>query len=314
MNLLPCQFSRQLFQKCAIALVNLGAIFITASPLLAQDFENAEIKTIPVDDGIYMLRGVGGNLGLLVGEDGIFLIDDEYAPLSEKVMAAIAAISDRPIRFVINTHWHSDHTGGNENLGRAGTIIVAHDNVRERMSTEQFLEILDRTLPASPPAALPTITFNDTVTFYLNDNEISALHVDFAHTDGDSIIHIRDANIIHTGDIYFNGAYPFIDVDSEGSINGVLAAVEKLLQIVDDRTKIIPGHGPLSNRSELISYRNMLLAVRDRVTTAILAGMSVEEFLASDPTADFDPTWGNGFLKPEQFLRIVYADLSRSRQ
>ncbi len=190
-------------------------------------------------------------------------------------------------------------------------MIIAHDNVRARLSTEQFMEMLDRKFPASPPTALPIITFNDTVTLHLNNDEIYAFHVAPAHTDGDSIIHFRDANVIHTGDVYVNGSYPFIDLDSEGSIEGIIAAVEQLLSLADDRTKIIPGHGELSNRVELVTYRDVLVAVRDRVSQAIAQGISVEDFIASNPTADFDSTWGNGFLTPEQFLRIVYADLSR---
>ena len=300
------------FHRCSLSLIGLGTVLITSTATLGQNLENVEIKTIPVADGIYMLMGEGGNIGVLAGEDGVFLIDDQYAVLSEKIIAAVKAISKQPIRFLINTHWHPDHTGGNENLGRAGVVIIAHDNVRERLSTDQFIEMLNREIPASAPEALPIITFSDTITLYLNNNKVYTFHVAPAHTDGDSVIHFQDANVIHTGDIYFNGSYPFIDVSSEGSLDGIIAGVEQLLSLADEQTKIIPGHGELSNRAELLTYRDVLVAVRDHVSQAIAKGMSVEDFIASNPTADFDSTWGNGFLSPEQFLRIVYADLSRS--
>lgn len=301
------------FDRCLIGLVSLATVLTTSTVTVGQqNLEDVEITTIPVAEGIYMLKGAGGNIGVLAGEDGVFLIDDQYAVLSDKIIAAVEEISQEPIRFLINTHWHQDHTGGNENFGNAGVTIIAHDNVRNRLSTEQFLEILDRKVPPSPPEALPIITFNDTVTFYLNNEEVYAFHTAPAHTDGDSIIHFKDANVIHTGDIYFNGSYPFIDINSEGSITGIIAAVEKLLSLADDRTLIIPGHGELSNRAELENYHQLLITVRDRVAQAIAEGISVEDFVASNPTAEFDETWGNGFLNPEQFLRIVYADLSRS--
>ena len=226
-------------------LLSLGIAFLaTPNPVKAQqDLENVQIKTIPVADSIYMLIGQGGNIGVSAGDDGIFLIDDQFAPLTGKIRAAVGKISKEPIRFLINTHWHFDHTGGNENLGKAGVVIVAHDNVRQQMSVDQFIELFNREIPASPSIALPVITFNDTTTFHLNGSTIHAFHVEFAHTDGDSVIHFREANVIHTGDVYFNGIYPFIDVDSGGSINGMIAAVNRILALCDDQTKIIPGHG-----------------------------------------------------------------------
>lgn len=292
--------------------VSLGIAFLTTTNRVsAQDLENVQIQTIPVTEGIYMLMGEGGNIGVSAGEDGVFLIDDQFAPLTEKIRTAVSAISNQPIRFLLNTHWHLDHTGGNENLGRAGVVIVAHDNVRKRMRVDQFIEALNREFPASPPAALPVITFNDTVTFHLNGGEIQGLHVETAHTDGDSIIYFPDADVIHTGDIYFNGMYPFIDVDSGGSIEGMIAAVERVLAMADEQTKIIPGHGSLSNRAELVAYRDMLITVRERVKAAITQGISMEDFIASKPTADLDSSWGKGFFSPEQFLQIVYTDLAR---
>lgn len=295
--------------RCSAFALGLAVSLMPLHPLHAQDMENVEIETVPVAEGIYMLVGEGGNIGVSVGADGTFLIDDQFAPLTEKIQAAVSALSNRPIRFILNTHWHLDHTGGNENFGRAGVTIVAHDNVRERMSVEQFLSAFDRTIPASPPEALPIITFNDTVTFHLNSNTIETFHVPPAHTDGDSIVHFREADVIHTGDVYFNGFYPFIDIEHGGSISGMISAADLVLEMADEDTQIIPGHGALSNRAELMAYRDMLVVVRDRTQAAIDAGMSADDFIASNPTADLDVTWGNGFLTPEQFLRIVYEDL-----
>ena len=298
-------------RRCAAFFASLG-IALLATPTLAQeDFSKVKIETVPVAEGVYMLVGAGGNIGVSAGEDGVFLIDDQFAPLTWKIRAAVGALSKQPIRFVLNTHWHFDHTGGNENLGKMGAVIVAHDNVRKRMSVDQFLEALQREIKAAPPVALPVVTFNDTLTLHLNDQTIHAFHVDPAHTDGDSVVHFREANVIHAGDTYFNGLYPFIDTQNGGSIEGMIAAVDRILALADDDTKIIPGHGPLSNKAELQVYRQMLVAVRDRTRSAIKRGQSLEAFLASNPTADLDPTWGNGFLMPAQFLTIVYTDLAR---
>ncbi len=289
------------------------ALACCATPAIAQDqdFEQVQIETIPIRDGIYMLTGEGGNIGVSAGEDGVFLIDDQFAPLTEKILNAVGEISPEPVRFLINTHWHSDHTGGNENLGKAGVLIFAHDNVRELLSTDQVMAVFNREVPASPEVALPAITFNETMTFHLNGETIEAFHVNSAHTNGDSIIHFQEANIIHTGDVYFNGFYPFIDVEHGGSIDGMILAVEQLLTMVDNQTSIIPGHGPLSNRGELIAYLNMLKTVRDRVRSAIAQNISLEDFIASEPTADLDSTWGDGFLPPAKFLEIVYTDLAK---
>ena len=293
----------------------IGVICVVSSAAIGyaqqQDFDKVQIQTIPLRDGVAMLMGSGGNLGVSFGEDGVFLIDDQFAPLTEKIMAAIAELSDKPVRFVINTHWHFDHVGGNENFGKAGAVIVAHENVRKRMSVEQVLKAFNTTIPASPKVALPVITFTRDLSFHLNGDEMHVFHVNNAHTDGDAVIQFRKANVVHTGDLYFAGIYPFIDVESKGSINGMIDAITNLLPLLDANTKVIPGHGPLANKAELTTYLEMLTTVRDRIRDLIQEGNTQEEVVAAKPTADLDETWGKGFLSPEQFVGIVYLDLSQ---
>lgn len=295
-----------------IAIAALVSVAVATQVSAQQDFSQVEIQTVPVRDNIYLLQGEGGNIGLFVGEDGAFLVDDQIAPLTDKIKAAIATVTDEPIKFVINTHWHSDHTGGNENLGNEGVVILAHDNVRKRMSVDNIIPSLNMEFPASPEAALPVITFEDGVTFHLNGDTLHAIHPDTdGHTDGDTFLHWKKANVIHAGDLFFNGFYPFIDAYSGGSLAGMIEGVNEILELTNAQTLIIPGHGKLSNRQELLDYRNMLMVVQVRTLTAIAQGMTLEEFLASDPTAEFDAAWGQGFLTPEVFQKIVYSSVAQ---
>lgn len=287
------------------------AVLTAANPASAQDFQDVEIRAIEVAPGIHMLLGRGGNIGVSSGPDGIFLVDDQYAPLTDKILGALRTFSDEPIRFVINTHWHGDHTGGNENMGRAGALLVAHENVRERMSVEQFIEALDLRVPPASDEALPVVTFTDAVTFHLNDHDIRVFHVRHAHTDGDAVIHFRGPDVIHAGDLYFNGSYPFIDVATGGTIDGMIAGTEAILDLAGEDTRIIPGHGPLSNASELRAYHEMLVGVRDAIAAEMVGDKSLEQLIAAKPTAAYDAEWGGGFIQPDQFVTIVYSDLSR---
>ncbi len=291
-----------------------------AMPAWAQrDFSAAElatyaaveIETIPVADGVYMLVGSGGNIGLSVGDDGAFLVDDQWAPLSEKIMAAIAAVTDADVKFLVNTHFHDDHTGGNEAFGASGAVIVAHENVRARMSTDQFREIFNQPFPARPAGALPIVTFSDEMTFHWNGDTIRAIHVAPAHTDGDTILQFQNANVIHMGDTFFNGFYPFIDVGSGGDINGIIAGGYRALAIANEDTDIIPGHGPLADVAGLAVWLEMLKVTRVSMQSLIDRGMSEDEAVAARPTAEFDGQYGGGFMNPENFNRLLYQSLSR---
>jgi len=292
-----------------IPLATLAASFLLAVPASArqQDFSQVQIRTIDLGNGVYMLMGQGGNLGLSVGDDGAFLVDDQFAPLTEKIQAAVASVSKDPVRWVLNTHWHGDHTGGNENLGKSGAFIVAHQNVRRRLNPEEFRDLIGRSQQA-PADALPVITFDQGITFHWNGETIEVFHTPPGHTDGDAIIVFTRANVIHMGDTFFNGRYPFIDMESGGNLNGVIAAAERVLGKLTPGTKIIPGHGEVGGRAELQAYHDMLTTVRDRVTRLIGQGMDEDAVVAAKPTQDLDAKWGQS---SEGFVRAAYKSLKR---
>lgn len=294
-----------LAHAAAVALLVSGA----PSAAQAQNPDSVRILTERVADGLYVLRGQGGNIGVAVGADGVFIVDDQFAPLTPKILTAIAALTDRPLRFVLNTHWHFDHTGGNENMGRAGALLVAHDNVRRRMSTRQFVEFLKREEMAAPTGALPVVTFNDAVTFHLNGDDVTAIHLPTAHTDGDAAVYFRRANVVHMGDVYVRYGYPFVDLSSGGSLSGLIRGVDRVLALINDSTKVIPGHGATGDRVSLRTYREMLVSVRDRVHTLVTSGATLEQILAAKPTAAFDADWGRGFIKPDDFVRFAFAEV-----
>ncbi len=294
------------FRNIAFVIV----LVLSTGPVSAQDA--VPIKTIMVADGIHMLMGRGGNVAVSTGADGTYVIDDQYASQYEVIKQAIATLSIDPVKFLINTHWHSDHTGGNEQMGNSGAIIVAHENVRQRLSTDQVIEFFSAERPASPPAALPMVTFSDDITFHLNGNDVHVFHVLNAHTDGDAVVHFKQANVIHTGDVFFHGRYPFIDAGSGGSIQGTIVAVERILAIADAETRVIPGHGELTDRQGLEEYLVMLKGTQKAIAQLIVAGNSVEQAVLAKPTAAFDAIWGNGFLKPDVFAKIVYDSIKRS--
>ena len=284
-----------------------------AMPLTAQrDWYAVEIRTIPLGGGVYMLMGSGGNIGLSVGEDGAFVVDDQFAPLTEKIKAAIAGVTDQPVKWVLNTHWHGDHTGGNENFGGDGALIVAHDNVYKRLNPAEFAQLVGRSQQALE-AALPVVTFDESMTFHWNGEDIHAFHVEHAHTDGDVIIHYRGSDIYHMGDTFFRGRYPFIDVDSGGNVDGVIAAADLVLRMSGSSTRLIPGHGYLATREDLRDYREMLSTVRSRVAQFVRDGKTQEEAVAARPTADLDAAWGATQESAEGFVTLVYRSLTEGR-
>lgn len=255
----------------------------------------------------YVLFGAGGNIGVSVGDDAVFIIDDQYAPLTPKILAALKTITDKPVKFVLNTHWHGDHTGGNENMGKSGALIVAHENVRKRLSSEQFIALFNSKVPAAPKAALPVVTFSSDITFHLNGDEIYGFHVAKAHTDGDTVVQFKNSNVIHMGDLFFNRWYPFIDVSSGGHPDGVIAAAERVLALANDTTKIIPGHGPVASKVDLKVYRDMLVTVTGRIKALVKAGKTLDEIKAAKPTAEFDEVWGKNFLQADRFVEMLTA-------
>lgn len=279
--------------------------FVIWSGSSQRDWDQIQITPEKVTDDIYVLFGSGGNIGLAIGEEYAYVIDDQFAQLTDKILAAIRGITDKPVRFVVNTHWHGDHVGGNENLAKQGAFLVAHENVRKRMGTRQDRGDRGVSEPA-PYAALSRITFNDAMTIHLGpDRSMHLMHVDAAHTDGDSYIYFPEGNVIHMGDNFVNG-YPFIDISSGGDIDGLIRNLNMALFIVDDATRIIPGHGPVMGRADLLEFRDMVAAIRTRVKQAKDSGKSLEETKAMGLTGEWDATKGQGFINSDAIVTTVY--------
>ena len=278
---------------------------VVGTPQRPPQFE-PEIRTARLTDRIYLLEGAGGNVAVFVWDDGALLVDDKIAPVTAQVKAAVAAITQKPIRFVVNTHWHPDHRGGNAGLAGDGAVIVAHENVRRRMSVDGFVAVFGRNLPASPPQALPIVTFTRDVTFHLGDEEISIVHVDPAHTDGDSFVRFRRANALHMGDCYLNGSYPVIDYSNGGTYTGIIAAADAALGMVDSSTRIIPGHGPVSNARELREWRDMLVTILKSVKKSVAGGKSLGQVKHDRPTREWDDRFPNSFVTSDHVVEEAY--------
>ena len=267
----------------------------TVAPIAGaqQDLSQVEIQAHHVAGTVYYLEGRGGNIGLSVGDDGVVMIDDQFAPLTDRILAAIRQINDGDVRFVINTHVHGDHTGGNENLGRMGIVILARDEVRVRL------------LSSAPEAALPMLTYSDAITIYLNGEEVHAFPVPPAHTDGDSFIYFRNSDVLHAGDVFRTTGFPYIDVNNGGTLQGTLDALALAIGMAGPNTKIVPGHGTVSTRAHVTEFRDMILDVVDKVRPMVARGMTYDQVAAADPTAPYNAKWGD----PERFLRGVYSEL-----
>jgi cyclase len=272
---------------------------------------DVKVETVGIAPGIYMLVGRGGNVGLTVGRDGVAIIDDQFDDMAPKLRAAIAMLSAQPAKFVINTHLHGDHTGGNDQFGRAGAVIIAHDNVRKRLGTDQVNPSTQQPIPARAREALPVVTFADAAALHFNDDDLEFTHLPNAHTETDIVIRFRKANVLHMGDC-FTGGFPFIDGNTGGTLDGLIRGHEKVLAMIDDSTKVIRGHGPLGNKAELAAYRDMLVVVRDRVAKLVRAGKSQEEVVAARPTKEFEEKYGGASFNAEQWLGRAYVDQKRA--
>lgn len=278
-----------------------------AAPAMPAPPPDVKIETVSIAPGIYMLVGRGGNIGLTVGVDGAAIIDDQFADMNGKIRAAVALLSDEPVSFVINTHLHGDHTGGNDAFGKAGAVIIAHENVRKRLSVDFVNPSNNQTTPARAREALPVITFADTAKLHFNDDDLEFTHLPNAHTETDIVVRFRKANVVHMGDL-FVGGFPFIDGNTGGTFDGLILAHAKVLASIDDSTKVIRGHGPLGNKAELQAFHDMLVVVRDRIAKLVKAGKSQEEVVAARPTKEFEEKYGGTNFNAAQWIGRAYVD------
>jgi glyoxylase-like metal-dependent hydrolase (beta-lactamase superfamily II) len=283
------------------------AVLVLAASAAAQnaqqDFSKVEIKTTKISDKFYTLEGQGGTIGALVGPDGVFLVDTQFAPLTDKIVAAVKKISSSPIKFIVNTHVHGDHTGGNENFAKLGAVIFSRDQLRARLAMPG-----GNAKPA-PAAALPVVTYDGPVTIHMNGEEVHLIPIHSAHTDGDTLVHFPGLDVLMTGDYYRSIQYPNIDRANGGSLNGMLEGLGVTIGLAGPNTKIIPGHGPTVNRAAVIAHRDMILAIRDRVAPLVKQGKTAQEIVAAKPTAEFDSKVNEAGTTGDRFINQLYAEL-----
>jgi len=281
-------------------LLLLAATILPVCNAIAQEFDDIEVSVHPIAGNVSYIEGRGGNIGLFVGDDGVFLVDDQFAPLTDKIVAAVRSVSPEPIRFLINTHMHPDHTGGNENFGNMGTLIFGHDNVRSKMAIAGYEQ--------EPPL----VTFSEDVTFHINGESVHVFKTPDAHTNGDSYIKFMGSNVVHVGDVYRTTSYPYIDTDNGGSFLGTIKAYDLLVEVCDADTKVLPGHGVVSNVDEVKAVRDMMQVIRDRVKVRIAAGDSLEQIQAAGLTAEYDQRWDSGrrIGSAAELLRAAYQDIA----
>jgi len=296
-------------------LILLLTLFVSALSFAQDRFANVEITSTKINDHLYMLQGSGGNIMISVGDDGVLMIDDQFAPLSEKIMSKIKEISGgEGVSYLINTHWHGDHTGGNENFGKAGATIIAQHNVRKRMARGKTKIEAGREIPPAPAVALPVITFGDDMKIHLNGDDIHLFHFHAGHTDGDGIIYFPEDNVVHMGDTFFNLRYPYVDLKSGGDVDGLLKTVGEVLFMIDDETVIIPGHGSIASKADLVKYRSIIFELRDKVDMMVKQGKTLEEIQASGFSKEYDEVMGSGFINPERFAEILYGSLTKESE
>jgi glyoxylase-like metal-dependent hydrolase (beta-lactamase superfamily II) len=283
-------------------------LVFAASARAQTDFSKVQMKATRVAGNVYMLEGAGGNIGVSVGDDGLLIVDDQFAPLADKIRAALKGIADKKLKFILNTHWHGDHTGGNVVFGPEATII-AHDNVRKRLATEQKSTVFNTTTPASPKEALPVITFDQSLSVHFNGEDIRAIHFPHGHTDGDSVIFFSASNVVHLGDDFFAGRFPFVDLESGGSVEGLVKNIGELVNKIPADAKLIPGHGPISTLDDLKSYHRMLQQTTEIVRKKIAAGKTLDQIKSEGLPDEWKP-WGEGFIKTDRWVETIYKSLT----
>jgi cyclase len=294
--------------------VLLALLIFSGTCIRAQEnFDSVQIVPVKVLDNLYFLKGAGGNIGVFIGDEGTLMVDDQFAPLSNKINGAIKTLSPNDIRFLINTHLHGDHSGGNENFKKMGVTIVAHDMVRDRMSKEQVNPSNNSVTPPRPADAWPVITFSEKLNMYLNQEDIELLHVDPAHTDGDVVIHFKKGNVYHMGDLFVTYGYPYIDYGNGGSINGFISTLDTYLGMMDENTKVIPGHGELCSKSDVKKFRDRLADMRDEVAAALKKGKKPAEITGLPIATKYDAEWGGGFIKGKDFVLLIAENLKSTQ-
>lgn len=293
-----------------LLLLAISILVLSSAPsTYAQDFSKVEITATKVAGNVYMLQGQGGNIGVSVGADGILIVDDQFAPLADKIKKALKKLGDGKLKFVLNTHWHGDHTGGNSVFSREAPII-AHDNVRRRLSTEQTSEFWKRTTPASPKEALPVVTFDKSLSVHFNGEEIKVIHFPHGHTDGDSVIFFTTSNVVHLGDDFFAGKFPFVDLESGGSVEGLIRNIAEIISKLPAGVKLIPGHGPISTVDDLKLYHRMLVETTAIVRKKMRAKKTVAQIKAEGLPEEWKD-WGTGFIKTDIWLETIHRSLSK---
>jgi cyclase len=291
-----------------VFLLVIVSLLFAATGSAQTDFTKVQMKATKVAGNVWMLEGAGGNIGVSVGDDGLLIVDDQFAPLADKIRAALKGIADKKLHFILNTHWHGDHTGGNVVFGPEATII-AHDNVRKRLATEQKSTVFNTTTPPSPKEALPVITFDQTLTVHFNGEDIRAIHYPKGHTDGDSVIFFSASNVVHLGDDFFAGRFPFVDLESGGSVEGLVKNIGELITKIPADAKLIPGHGPISTLDDLKSYHRMLQQTTEIVRGKISAGKTLDQIKSEGLPAEWAP-WGTGFIKTDRWVETIYKSLT----
>ena len=288
--------------------VSAAAVFAISVPAAAQapDFSKVQIKTEVVAPGVAVLFGAGGNIGLSYGEDGSVLIDDQFAPLIDKILAAVAGLGAKPVKYLVNTHWHFDHTGGNENLGKAGVTIFAHENVRVRMVSGATAGVA--AVPPASPATLPVVTYQNGVSFHLNGDRIDAISTHGGHTDGDTALYWRKANVLHTGDLMMNGqGFPFVDTNSGGNVLHLIHTLDHLIKVTNPQTKVIPGHGPVGTQADLIAWREMIAGAVDQIRQRKAKGQTLDAVLPDNPLKPMEKA--KAFISADAFVKAIWISL-----